>query len=100
MVHTLRSNVSLHGSDIDPAIIRIAKRKSNNSITFDVASINKTHYDDHSVDVVVSSLMFHHLDADMQRRAFTEVRRILKPNGVFLLCDFSQSRSWLERLEH
>lgn len=94
-IHTLRSDISLHGSDIDPAIIAIANRKKDDRpIAFEVASIDKTPYEDHSVDVVVSSLMFHHLDVELQRRAFAELRRILKPNGVFLLCDFSQSQNW------
>ena len=94
-VHSLRSDALLYGSDIDPAIINIAKRKNKEqAINFDTTSIDSTPYEDHSVDVVISSLMFHHLDADMQRRAFIEIQRILKQSGVFLLCDFSQSKNW------
>lgn len=41
-----------------------------------------------SVDVVVSSLVFHHLGTASKLEALGEIRRVLRPNGRFLLADF------------
>ena len=41
-----------------------------------------------SVDLVVSSLVFHHLPLAAKVEAVTEIRRVLKPGGRFLLADF------------
>lgn len=43
---------------------------------------------DASVDLVTSSLVFHHLPTPAKREAVAEVARVLKPNGRFLLADF------------
>lgn len=48
---------------------------------------NATHlpYDDHSFDVVVSTATFHHyMTPDL---VLNEVYRVLKPKGVFVICD-------------
>jgi SAM-dependent methyltransferase len=45
-------------------------------------------YPDASVDRVLSSLMFHHLDEDEKARALAEVRRVLTPDGSLHLADF------------
>ncbi len=97
LIASRRPDLQLHGIDIDPAIITIARQKDvHQSIAYEVASIANLPFADASVDVAVSSLMFHHLDTDTQRAAFHDVRRILKPDGVFLLCDFSiPHRKWL-----
>lgn len=98
-VHDLRSDTHLQGSDIDPAIVRIAKKKSaHQRISYSVASIDSLPYADNSVDTVISSLMFHHLDKQIQISAFREIQRILKPSGRFLLFDFSRSKNWFTHI--
>jgi len=44
-------------------------------------------------DVVVSTLIFHHLPTPVKRMALAEVRRVLKPGGRFLLADFGKPQS-------
>lgn len=98
-IRQLRSDLLLTGIDIDPAIIRIAKKRSQKQgIAYHEASIDNTHLPDASAHVVVSTLVFHHLSTETKIAAFREARRILKPSGVFLLCDFSlpaKERRWL-----
>lgn len=47
----------------------------------------------------IAVLMLHHLQsAELQRRAFSEVRRVLRPGGVFL--SFEIHNGWLNRAIH
>lgn len=86
----LRPDLVLTGTDIDPAIVCIARKKAKEQgIDFVVAPIDRQDLPASSVDCALSSLMFHHLPLETKRKAFREVQRILKPSGVFLLCDFS-----------
>lgn len=109
LIRLKRSDLELTGADIDPNIISIAKKEAEGmNIQFNVASIDQVPFEKQSADLVVSCLMFHHLDEDVKRRAMMEIRRILKPNGIFLLCDFSVPKyAWLTpiaslllRIEH
>ncbi len=54
-------------------------------------------FPDGSFDVVLSSLMFHHLDGPTKRAALREWRRMLAPGGVLVLVDFGVPRSALLR---
>jgi SAM-dependent methyltransferase len=38
---------------------------------------------------VLANLMLHHLPLELQRRGLSEVLRVLKPNGRFIVADFS-----------
>ena len=97
LIRDKRPDLKLVGADIDPAIIRIAESKSvGKNIEFHTASIDELPFQQQSADIVMSSLMFHHLDEPVKRRAMEQVQRILKPTGMFLLCDFSVPKhSWL-----
>ncbi len=98
MLRAARPDLRLIGVDVDPAIVAIARRRAQHkNIEFHTASIDQTPLPDSNADVVLSTLMFHHLPTPIKKQAFVEVQRILKPKGAFLLCDFSvpQNRAWL-----
>ena len=86
-------------ADIDPAILRIARRKAAAAgldVTFHEASADALPLGDVTVDRAVSTLAFHHLDGDTKRRALAEIRRVLRPGGRFVLADFGGVRvPWL-----
>jgi ubiquinone/menaquinone biosynthesis C-methylase UbiE len=50
-----------------------------------------------SFDLVVSSLMLHHLATETKRRALVEWRRVLAPGGALALFDLSRPRSRIVR---
>jgi ubiquinone/menaquinone biosynthesis C-methylase UbiE len=79
------------GIDIAPKMVARAKEKASKAgldIAFEVASIDELPYADGSFDVVISSLMLHHLPMEVKRKGLGEIHRALKDDGRFFLTDF------------
>lgn len=55
---------------------------------FEVGLAEALSAEDGSVDVVVSSLMIHHLPDELRHQAIGEMRRVLKPGGRLLVGEF------------
>lgn len=90
------------GVDGDAEVLSIAKAKSNQShvdIIWDHGLAYDLPYPDNWFDVVVSSLVIHHLISEDKERAFREVRRILRPVGWFHIVDFGRPFSLLTRAQ-
>lgn len=86
---------TLVGLDIEPLMIeqantKVAKHRIN--ATFAEASIDSIPYPDHTFDVVVSSLMFHHLTEAQQAAGLAEIARVLAPGGTLLIADINSGR--------
>lgn len=77
----------LAGLDPDPKALRRARRKVRRA-RLDQGSAAHLPYPDGSLDVVFSTLMFHHLDAATKDAMLAEVARVLTPGGRLLLADF------------
>ncbi|KDR95120.1 phosphoethanolamine N-methyltransferase [Peptoclostridium litorale DSM 5388] len=81
----------VEGIDIAPRMISNAQekaKKANLNINFNVASIDELPYPDDYFDVVIASLVFHHLPVEIKREGLQEIHRVLKDDGRFFLCDF------------
>jgi ubiquinone/menaquinone biosynthesis C-methylase UbiE len=79
------------GIDIAPKMIRRAQQKARNAnlrINFQVASISQIPYPDSYFDLVISSLMFHHLPEGVKKAGLLEIHRVLNKQGRLFLCDF------------
>jgi len=95
-------NAHITGVDGDPEVLSVAKSKSEQAhteITWDFGLAYDLPYPDDYFDVVVSSLVIHHLTSVDKVRAFREVRRVLRPGGRFHLLDFGRSFGRLSRLQ-
>jgi ubiquinone/menaquinone biosynthesis C-methylase UbiE len=80
------------GIDIAPRMIRKAKEKAERyklDIDFRSASITGLPFPDERFDVVISSLMFHHLPVPVKKEGLKEIHRVMKRDGRFFLADFS-----------
>lgn len=77
------------GLDAAPAMIAVARRKAAGlaRIRFDVGVAETLDYADASFDAAVSTFFFHHIDAELKRRALAELHRVLKPGGVLAIVD-------------
>ena len=90
-------------SGIDPSaeMIAVARRKAARAgidIDYRVASIEALPFDGHSFDVVLSSLMMHHLPDDLKSAGVAEIGRVLKPGGRLLIVDFKRPSGLLSHL--
>jgi demethylmenaquinone methyltransferase/2-methoxy-6-polyprenyl-1,4-benzoquinol methylase/phosphoethanolamine N-methyltransferase len=92
----------VHGIDASPEMIDVAVRKVGKEgadVRFQVGLIEGIPFPDDHFDIVLSSLMLHHLPEDLQRSGLAEIRRVLKPGGRFLVVEFAgQSHSVLGHL--
>jgi ubiquinone/menaquinone biosynthesis C-methylase UbiE len=88
------------GIDPSPEMIEVARgkaRRKHADVDFRVGVIERLPYSDGSFDVVLSSMMMHHLQPeDLKRQGLREVRRVLrspdvvsgKPGGRLVIIDF------------
>lgn len=81
----------VHGVDASPSMIVRAARKSRRAgvaVDFRIGVAESLPYADGSFDVVLSTLMLHHLPREPRERFAREMRRVLTPRGRVLVVDF------------
>ena len=82
---------SVVGIDAAPEMIDYAGRKARrlSNCRFQLGTAQSLAFPDAALDVVVSSLMMHHLPEEGRLPAVREMRRVLRPGGTLLLADFT-----------
>jgi len=93
-----RHRVGLRGSvcgvDASPEMIARAERKAKKAavqIAFSNVPAETLPFSGGQFDVVLSTVMLHHLPRKTRQECFREVRRVLKPSGRLLAIDFAGS---------
>ena len=80
---------------IDPGEQQIARARSKAarrslSIEFQVGVIEHLDFPDQTFDVVLSTIMMHHLSDALKRQGLAEIARVLKPGGRLVIADFKR----------
>lgn len=80
---------------IDPSVPMITLARKNavrakSRATFKPGIIEQLSFANKRFDVVLSSLMLHHLPPELKREGLSEVYRVLKPGGRLLAVDFDR----------
>lgn len=101
MLHAACAAAQISGLDADPDVLAIAQRKLHKNgmkVALAHALADQIPYPDKSFDRIVSSLVFHHLDASVKTRAMDEAFRVLRPGGQLYIADIGAPRNHWSRL--
>lgn len=83
------------GVDAAPEMVARAKRKAmieGLEARFDVAPAQALPFPENAFDVVLCTLMLHHLPAEGRSQALAEIRRVLRPGGRLLIVDLRSAK--------
>jgi len=101
------SSASVTGIDASTYMIARARKKARSvgaEVTFATADVESLPYATGTFDVILSTVMLHHLSDEARLKCIGEVRRVLKPGGRFLALDFggaaAERRTRAGRMHH
>jgi len=82
---------------IDPGQEQIARARTKAArhqlpIEFQVGVIEQLGFPDQTFDVVLSTLMMHHLPTNLKRQGLSEIARVLKVGGRLVIADFTRKQ--------
>jgi demethylmenaquinone methyltransferase/2-methoxy-6-polyprenyl-1,4-benzoquinol methylase/phosphoethanolamine N-methyltransferase len=81
----------VQGIDPSPTMVSRAQCKADRdhaAARFQIGTIEQIAFPDQTFDLVLSSIMLHHLPDSVKRKGLEEIRRVLKPGGRFFAVDF------------
>jgi ubiquinone/menaquinone biosynthesis C-methylase UbiE len=86
-----------HVVGLDPSTEQIARARARATrrlapIEFRVGVIEQLPFANQTFDVVLSTLMMHHLGAGLKRQGLAEIARVVKPGGRLVIADFTRKQ--------
>lgn len=91
-VHPESTIIGLDISDDQLSYARTHADKYPCQLQFINCSMDELQFPDSHFDMVMTSMALHETPPDVRRRAIKEVARVLKPNGCFILVDWSKPK--------
>ena len=94
---------TVYGIDASPEMIARADKKAKKAgveVVFKNAVAEALPFSDAQFDVVLNTLMLHHLPRKAGQRCIREMRRVLKPGGRVLVVDFGGAQERRNLLAH
>ncbi len=82
---------------VDPGTEQIARARAKAArrhvpIEFQIGLIEQLPFPDQTFDVVLSTLMMHHLPNTLKCQGLAEIARVLKPGGLLVIADFKRKQ--------
>jgi ubiquinone/menaquinone biosynthesis C-methylase UbiE len=82
---------------VDPSTEQISRARSKAArrkllVDFQIGVIEHLAFPDQTFDVVLSTLMMHHLPTPLKRQGLAEIARVLKPGGRLVIADFKPKK--------
>jgi ubiquinone/menaquinone biosynthesis C-methylase UbiE len=91
----------VYGLDLSPKMIEVARNDAAERglhVDLRTGSITDLPYANECFDVVLTNIMFHHLDLAEKRQAVAEIARVLRPAGRYVSAEFGpRAHNRLER---
>jgi ubiquinone/menaquinone biosynthesis C-methylase UbiE len=76
--------VELTGVDPSAASIDVARTRASTGTTFVLGAVDRLPFEDATFDAAFTACVFHHIPADKHLQWARELRRVLRPGGLFL----------------
>jgi ubiquinone/menaquinone biosynthesis C-methylase UbiE len=95
------NNGKVYGIDAAPEMIAVARQKAvqqGQDVDFQTGVIEALPFSDQTFDVVLSSMMYHHLPPDLKKWGVAEIYRVLKPGGRLVVVDMKRPTTLIQRL--
>ena len=100
---SLTADGTVVGIDPSSNMINLAQQKAGKAgveVDFQVGVIENLEFEDGKFDLVLSSLMMHHLTDELKEAGLREVRRVLKAGGKLLIIELDPGAFSLASLVH
>lgn len=95
-IQEINPSLRLYGWDVDKQIMEIAEQKIGHFAHLICSPPPLIPFPDNYFDTVLSTWVFHHLSNEQKKNLFTEIHRVLKPDGQFLFGDWGKPKTiWL-----
>lgn len=91
----------VHGIDASDQMVALARKKAETrgvAVDFQVASAQGLPFEDTTFDIVLCTMVMHHLRHDQRGQAVAEMYRVLRPGGRLLVVDLAAEGGLLARL--
>lgn len=97
----------VHALDASPELLARGQKKARDAradVTFHLGTAEALPFHDASFDVVLNTMMLHHLPEPARARCAGEMRRVIRPGGRVLVVDFVSRQEahggWMARAVH
>ena len=89
------------GIDASSEMIQVAKRnavKAHSKANFQLSVVESLPFEDERFDIVLSSMMLHHLPPELKVAGLREIFQVLKPGGRLMVVDIDKPTSLIGRV--